>query len=248
MTKSPQDDEDDENYNPFATLFGRISASAKDEQKTDGGSGSGNGDTDTVPDEHVHKRNGQPRPCERPAKIPRAASPDVSDEVPPPNVPVAAKPGKPQKEKAKRTKKNTDETAEENKRRRQSQGPDLVEDDGEVAMTAEDAELLQKFQLLTHDFDDMDPQAKDDASFRQWLKDSQSFQFFFFIFGLVCKSTLEVVVRLHCVRTAWPQWGMSRIRSQPRSSLSRGGRAAPRKLPVGSSRRSQLHSVRRVTS
>ena len=176
--KSPQDDEDDENYNPFATLFGRISASAKDEQKTDGGSGSGNGDTDAVPDEHVHKRNGQPRPCERPAKIPRAASLDVSDEVPPPNVPVAAKPGKPQKEKAKRTKKNTDETAEENKRRRQSQGPDLVEDDGEVAMTAEDAELLQKFQLLTHDFDDMDPQAKDDASFRQWLKDSQSFQFF----------------------------------------------------------------------
>lgn len=190
MTKSPQDDEDDENYNPFASLFGRISASAKDEKQTDGGSGGGNGDTDTVPDEHVHKRTGQPRPGERPAKIPRAASPDASDEVPPPHVPGATKPGKPQKEKAKRTKKNTDETAEENKRRRQSQGPELVEDDGDVAMTAEDAELLQKFQLLTHDFDDMDPQAKDDASFRQWLKDSQSFQSFFPLFLFLFASPL----------------------------------------------------------
>ena len=67
-----------------------------------------------------------------------------------------------------------DESVEERKRPRP--GPELPDgDEGDAAITAEDAELLQKFQLLTNDFDDMDPaSAKDEGSFRQWLKDSQS--------------------------------------------------------------------------
>ena len=42
--KSPQDDEDDENFNPFANLFGRLSATNV-EDKAKGNHGNGDGDS-----------------------------------------------------------------------------------------------------------------------------------------------------------------------------------------------------------
>ena len=173
--KSSQDDEDDENFNPFANLFGRLSTTkVEDKAKVN----HGNGEGDSGADDLANKRANRARNSERPAQVPRAKSPDEGHEdmPPPPSVPPpsVAKADKKPKEKGKRAKKSVDESVEERKRPRP--GPELPDgDEGDAAITAEDAELLQKFQLLTNDFDDMDPaSAKDEGSFRQWLKDSQS--------------------------------------------------------------------------
>ena len=158
-----QDEDDDENYNPFATLFGRISIPADDEQ--------GQG---------TSKRPGTSSGEKQP-KVPKLPPAEETAEGSPPR--RNSKPAKEPKKRAKKdanpketkeTKEKPDETEDANEepgpKRRKSLNKDA---DGDGEMTSEDAELIQRFQQLSDEFVDMNPEGiADEVSLKQWLKAS----------------------------------------------------------------------------
>ena len=174
-----QDNEEEDDIQPFARLFARVS-SAQSGGVAGGGGGGGtkqqhNANVHPGGKEKTERPVAKPRPApKRQAKIDKLEEDDDSEE----DVTREPEAPKAKRQKGPGPKQSTRTTSRPNGKEPKDAEPDVDAEDaaeeGETAgvgLSDEDREVIQRFETLVLEHKEMVPSTRDDTGFNQWAKD-----------------------------------------------------------------------------